>query len=775
MEETADTIEQQARRSAPALNTRELFNSTQVVVVVMLIATILTGVGWHYAVQREADRNSSEFDAIARDAEQAIYHRMDTYGTALDGAAALVRSHEDTSFVEWDQYVASLDLDRSLAGMNGIGYISAVKATETQVFFDTARSRGVDIRAIHPVSNREELLPITYISPLEVNREALGLDLSFEENRHEALKSSRRTGKMTITKPITLVQDSAKGAGFLLVRPVYRPGAPNQTVEQRLAASNGWSYAPIMARMLLADLTPRQGRAFQITVRQAGAKGPAGLIYSSNTREDSQHVSQFSKQTTIAIAGQIWVVEWHSLPEFEQAASSDEPLLVLLGGVLLTLTLGALLFTLWRREAQVRLKVAEATQTLAQRDEERGQMLTDLRKARDESLAAAKAKSVFLANMSHELRTPMNGVLGFADLLMRADLPDNAHRQAEMIVRSGQAMALLLDDILDLSRIEAGKMVIAAQSIDPCEICNHVAQLVLPAAQKKGLTVECVVDKAIPKAIIGDKLRVQQVLLNLAGNAVKFTDRGFVRITLNIEGENLRFEVRDSGIGIEEALLETLFEDFVQADDSNSRLRGGSGLGLAISRKLAKAMGGTLTAASHIGSGSNFTFTIPLVEAATKPSNLSEVGSIGGGPVAGEDRSSIRVILAEDHDVNRMLVEEMAQDVEITLDCASDGQEVVAMIEHAALNDLPYHLVLMDVQMPRMDGLQATKVLREKGYDEKSLPVVALTANAFPEDVQKCLRAGMQAHCAKPLTIERFEELLGQWLTRPDGPSRKAA
>lgn len=740
----------------------------------IVLAAVLTGLGWNYASEREFERNREEFAAVARDSELALEHRMDTYRTALDGAAALFIARDEVTFPEWEDYVSTLDLDHSLKGMNGIGFIRPVKNGKQDTFLRRARDRGTPIQAIHPATGHDELFPIKYITPVEGNRPAIGLDLSFETNRRTALVNSRQSGEMLLTGPIELVQDSEGGVGFLLVRPVYRNGAATQTKAQRLRAFEGWSYAPLLARNFLSGLTAREGTAFSMAIYQGRAADNDNLIYRTDAPEMTTHRSRFTRVAHLDVAGQPWTIEWRSLPAFEQTVRSNESLIVLLSGIAISLCLGALLISVVRREGQVRRKVAEATRELAERDAERSIMLEDLRRARDASLAAAKAKSTFLANMSHELRTPMNGVLGFADLLVHSDLKPDARRHAELIAQSGRVMARLLDDILDLSRIEAGKMVISSDPFDIREVCQHVMRLVEPAARDKGLDLECCIADGIPHYVIGDKLRIQQILINLVGNAVKFTDRGYVRLSLAENEGSLVCEVRDSGIGIAPGKLEAIFDDFVQAEDGASRSRGGTGLGLAISRKLAQAMNGSLEGKSTKGAGSTFSLAIPLRKAAYQPETTvgEVVTALPGKPVVDADRP---VLMAEDNEINRLLMEAMASDLGITLDCAMDGKEAVAMAEHAALNGVPYALVLMDMQMPVMDGIEATRVLREKGFTPKDLPIVALTANAFAEDITRCLEAGMQEHCAKPLTIGKFRQVLDRWLPGAGGAAAQAA
>ena len=388
-------------------------------------------------------------------------------------------------------------------------------------------------------------------------------------------------------------------------------------------------------------------------------------------------------------------------------------------------------------------------------------------KASDEAFSAAIAKSTFLANMSHEIRTPMNGVMGFADLLCRSDLPAREHQYAELIRDSAKAMTLLLNDILDLSKIDAGELEMREEPTDIAHLARHVTRLVEPQAREKNLAVELSVSPDIPRLCLTDPLRLRQIVSNLMGNAVKFTESGFVAMSLMWADEELAIEVRDSGVGIAEEEQKLVFDAFAQAGSTSYSSHGGTGLGLAISRQLAGLLGGTLTLRSKLGEGSIFRLSIPAPgvsraphaqgQSAAKSSQAAEPG-----PAPAEARP--RVLLAEDYDINQMLVAAMADRAGIDLDVAENGQVALAMVEKAKAEGAPYALLLMDLQMPVMDGLDASIRLRQKGICAEDLPIVAMTANAFPEDVEQCRSAGMQDHLPKPLDFELFRSALGKWL-----------
>ncbi|WP_195908590.1 PAS domain S-box protein [Novosphingobium sp. Gsoil 351] len=399
----------------------------------------------------------------------------------------------------------------------------------------------------------------------------------------------------------------------------------------------------------------------------------------------------------------------------------------------------------------------------------------ELEAARLRAEQATTAKSRFLANMSHEIRTPMNGVLGFAELLASSDLsPEQAH-QAQLIVDSGQAMMRLLNDILDVSKIEAGQMTVMREPVDVHHVLKRCIALMAPGASAKRLDLTLDVDPTVPELMLGDSLRLRQVVLNLIGNAVKFTERGGISVRASAkDSATLTIAVEDSGIGILPDRLPALFEPFRQAEDSTSRRFGGTGLGLAISRDLAVLMGGDLTARSVAGLGSVFTLTLPMAKApspASRPpqsllcdetrSNVDDVTK----PI-----QSVRILVAEDHEINRQLVLAMLRRLGQEADFAADGAEAVAKVDAARAEGRPYALVLMDMQMPHIDGPAAARLIRAHGADANELPIVAVTANAAPDDIATCLAAGMQAHLVKPIEIEALAGAISRWVAVPSTP-----
>jgi two-component system, sensor histidine kinase and response regulator len=387
------------------------------------------------------------------------------------------------------------------------------------------------------------------------------------------------------------------------------------------------------------------------------------------------------------------------------------------------------------------------------------QQLDDARRKAEEATAA---KSGFLATMSHEIRTPMNGVLGMMALLDQTRLDGGQREYLDTARRSGEALLAIIDDILDLSKLEAGRMGVDAEPFGPRRAIDDVTALLRPLASDKGLDLTAVIADDVPAALIGDGRRVRQILLNLVGNGLKFTANGFVRIEATMDTDEagarwLRLAVRDSGIGIDDAALSRLFTEFTQADASTTRRFGGTGLGLAISRRLATLMGGSVLAASAPGVGSTFTLVLPAVDAA-EPDALD--GPAGAPRPMRLARRPV-VLLVEDNPVNQLVATRMLQLEGCEVDLAANGLQAV---ERAQIR--LYDLILMDCHMPVMDGFEATRRLCAEMAPASRPPILALTASVLDEDRELCRRAGMDAALAKPLQRAALADALAHWVHR---------
>lgn len=400
-----------------------------------------------------------------------------------------------------------------------------------------------------------------------------------------------------------------------------------------------------------------------------------------------------------------------------------------------------------RREAEQEL--ISLNKTLEEKIEERTRQLA----------RANKLKSLFLANVSHEIRTPMNGIVGMADLLMDEDLSPDQKEYARIIQSSAASLLAIINDILDISKIESGRIIFEQRSFSVKMLIHEVISLFRFKAGEKNLDLIIDVSEDMPHFLVGDETRIKQILINLVGNAVKFTEQGFIRLAAGIENKDkndclLFFEVEDTGPGIDDTYKDGMFDPFSQQDASITRKYGGTGLGLAISRHLARLMAGDVEVYNKKPHGAVFKVALQLkknssasFEAVTKEKEkisdlIERISQLG-----------LKILLAEDHPVNQRVILLMLKKMNLSATVVANGEEVLRMIREKA-----FDLILMDVRMPVLDGIETTKIIRapESDIKTKNIPIIALTALAMQEDAEKCLKAGMDRYLTKPIHPDKI-------------------
>lgn len=452
------------------------------------------------------------------------------------------------------------------------------------------------------------------------------------------------------------------------------------------------------------------------------------------------------EQMTLSIGGRDWSFVFVPTPEYISAARSWRPWIVL--GIGSLLTIAAVLYLL--------LHSAHRTRTLGLLKSLES-VNRELAAARDQALEASRSKSQFLANMSHEIRTPMNGILASTDLILDTSLTAEQRELISACRVSGQQLLAILNDILDLSRCESGKLTLEQVPFDLHFEVTSVMRLYNVVAQQKAVELSLQWEAESPLWVRGDPTRLRQVLTNLISNALKFTDKGRVvliasRDAGSHDSAQMRFTVEDTGIGIPRETLPILFSPFVQGDGSTTRRYGGTGLGLAICKQLVTLMGGRIEVHSQFGKGSRFVVHVKFDRVDSATQNVNSESKSASLP------RRLHVLVAEDNPVNQLVVQRLLERHGCAVDVVGTGTAAVHRYQKQR-----YDLILMDCQMPELDGYDAARLIRS-GNDQARVPIIALTAQAFPGDRERCLAAGMDDYVCKPINAPQFIATVRRWI-----------
>lgn len=735
-----------------------IWRSRRATLAVPLLGSFIAALGLFLVVREsEQSRVQKEFEHRAEELAYFVDSAIDEYETVLISLKSFFESSKKVDILEFKSFTSSL-LQRypSLYALSWAPLITSEQRKEFESKLLSFPAKGITgltgVNQVGPRSEQSSYVPILYAEPPEAAERVMGFDLLSEPIRHATIEKSRDDDATVMSERIELLIKGEKRAGFFLSLPIHF-GEKNEKPD-------GFVVAVFKLSALAEQAERFAAGAATLTIDEETAAG-WHTIYTSKAadrlRVGDPGASGLRSIAELSRAGRRLRLRLQATPEHFAATYSWKTFNVLAVGLLLVNMLSAFLlivtghnYRLARFERTLEDRVAKRTEDLLRANEGLELKREQLRIARDVAQQSSRARGEFLALMSHEIRTPMNGVIGMTDLLMETDLNPDQQELAQSVKTCATALLEIVNDILDFSKLDAGKTELHLNTFNLTEMLTQFERIYSVIAAKKRITFSLIIEPNIPPYLAGDAGRINQVLINLVGNAIKFTPPGGIvivhveMIDRSTDIATINFSVADSGDGIPPSKQKVIFDAFLQADSVVTRRYGGTGLGLSISDQLTRLMGGAISVRSIQGVGSRFEFNIPLrISANPGVAPEADRGTEAFDP---REKADGKILVVDDNHVNQELVRRILERRGYTVTVAHDGRRAIELI-----NKEEFDLVLMDILMPGMNGMEATQEIRrkEKGSN-RYLPIVALTANAMVGDRERYISQGMDGYISKP-------------------------
>jgi signal transduction histidine kinase/ActR/RegA family two-component response regulator len=743
-------------------------------VVLVFVISLATWAVAYVTVYQTAQSNwAKEKQSRATTIRDDIRDRFLQYEIGLCFGRGLLLSSNYVSRSEWREFFNEQKVDRYFPGVWGYGYVEIVEPDELDGFIARMRSEGAPdyrVHVYHDIGASDESSTkylIKYHEPASRNQQVWGLDVAARPENKRVYDEARDAGEGRVSEPIKLMQGGESEWGLIFATPVYHQGMEVETVEQRRKAIRGWVVTSLgLDRFFKAEWHETINEFdFELSTATLDGSTPAQQLYRSadSGTLDSGQASLISLD--LKNLSLVMKIAPKQVPN--PWVASRASVAVLIAGFLLTGLLTMITWSVTRTKTKATAIARSMTSSI--RESEHRQRILAIH-----ADSANKAKSEFLANMSHEIRTPMTAILGYSEMLEENISPTTKPGCVEAIdaiQRSGKHLMMIINDVLDLSKIESGKLSVEHELWPILETVQDVVASLQISARRKELDLVVEFDSSVPTMLCTDAYRVKQVLINILGNAIKFTDSGSITLRLSADEHVFRFAITDTGEGIDPSQIGALFRPFEQVDSSVTRRHEGTGLGLTISRHLAHLLGGDVVVESKVGAGSTFTFVIPQ----DCPEGTPWADCLPGLSIHNKQQSDsceikridAKILLTEDGIDNQRLITSILKKVGLEVEVATNGVQVIEILKQPH----DFDLVLMDMQMPVMDGYTATRELRAMGID---LPIVALTAHVMDGAQENCLDAGCDAYASKPINRDELYEIIRRLIDRSKG-DRSAA